>query len=144
MRIPDLALPSAAAALLSRLPAAPPAWLLAASLNQLARRGVLPADMALLTGRRFAIRVLDAGLTLRFRADEQGFRRDQENHAPDLQLSATLADFARMMLREEDPDTLFFHRKLLIEGDTELGLIVKNLLDSVDWSATPLGRFMAV
>ncbi len=100
--------------------------------------------MALLTGRRFAIRVLDAGLTLRFRADEQGFRRDQEDHAPDLQLSATLADFARMMLREEDPDTLFFHRKLLIEGDTELGLIVKNLLDSVDWSATPLGRFMAV
>ena len=38
-----------------------------------------------------------------------------------------------MMLREEDPDTLFFNRKLHIEGDTELGLITKNLLDSVDW-----------
>jgi predicted lipid carrier protein YhbT len=49
-----------------------------------------------------------------------------------------------MMLREEDPDTLFFNRKLIIEGDTELGLIVKNLLDSVDWSTTPLQRFMAV
>ena len=33
MRIPDLALPSAAATLLSRSPATPPAWLLAASLN---------------------------------------------------------------------------------------------------------------
>ena len=38
-----------------------------------------------------------------------------------------------MMMREEDPDTLFFNRKLQIEGDTELGLITKNLLDSVDW-----------
>jgi len=38
-----------------------------------------------------------------------------------------------MMLREEDPDTLFFKRKLQIEGDTELGLITKNLLDSVEW-----------
>ncbi|KMN37039.1 MULTISPECIES: ubiquinone anaerobic biosynthesis accessory factor UbiT [Chromobacterium] len=143
MRIPDLALPSAAATLLSRLPATPPAWLLAASLNQLARRGVLPAEMELLAGRRFAIRVLDAGLTLRFRADAQGFHADSADGDADLRLSATLADFARMMLREEDPDTLFFHRKLQIEGDTELGLIVKNLLDSVDWSATPLARFMA-
>ncbi|SKO56947.1 Putative lipid carrier protein [Mycobacteroides abscessus subsp. massiliense] len=39
----------------------------------------------------------------------------------------------KMMMREEDPDTLFFNRKLQIEGDTELGLITKNLLDSVDW-----------
>ena len=31
----------------------------------------------------------------------------------------------RMMMREEDPDTLFFNRKLQIEGDTELGLITK-------------------
>lgn len=29
------------------------------------------------------------------------------------------------MMREEDPDTLFFNRKLQIEGDTELGLITK-------------------
>jgi O2-independent ubiquinone biosynthesis accessory factor UbiT len=31
----------------------------------------------------------------------------------------------------------------VIEGDTELGLIVKNLLDSVDWSHTPLARYMS-
>ena len=31
------------------------------------------------------------------------------------------------MMREEDPDTLFFNRKLQIEGDTELGLITKKL-----------------
>ena len=38
-----------------------------------------------------------------------------------------------MILREEDPDTLFFNRELQIEGDTALGLTTKNLLDCVDW-----------
>ena len=31
-----------------------------------------------------------------------------------------------------DPDTLFFRRKLAIEGNTELGLTLKNFLDSQD------------
>ncbi|MCP9761279.1 Sterol-binding domain protein, partial [Aquitalea sp. S1-19] len=81
---------------------------------------------------------------LRVAADEARFSVDKSEQAPDLRFAANLADLARMMLREEDPDTLFFNRKLVIEGDTELGLIVKNLLDSVDWSDTPLARFMAV
>jgi len=31
-----------------------------------------------------------------------------------------------------DPDTLFFSRRLTIDGDTELGLLVKNALDAID------------
>ena len=34
--------------------------------------------------------------------------------------------------RKEDPDTLFFNRRLLVEGDTELGLVAKNTLDSIE------------
>ena len=34
--------------------------------------------------------------------------------------------------REEDPDTLFFSRRLMMEGDTELGLVVKNTLDALE------------
>ncbi|WP_028534750.1 ubiquinone anaerobic biosynthesis accessory factor UbiT [Paludibacterium yongneupense] len=143
MQVPDLVLPPLVARIASRLPATPPSWLLVGLLNQLVRRQVLPADMSLLAGRRFEVRVLDAGISLRFTADEAGFRVDTIAETADLCFSANAADFARMMLREEDPDTLFFNRKLAIEGDTELGLIVKNLLDSVDWSNTPVGRFMA-
>ena len=47
-----------------------------------------------------------------------------------------------MLLRQEDPDTLFFHRRLSIEGDTELGLLVKNLLDRIElprWMRLPAG-----
>lgn len=39
--------------------------------------------------------------------------------------------------RKEDPDTLFFQRRLRIEGDTELGLYVKNLMDSIDLDTMP-------
>ena len=35
-------------------------------------------------------------------------------------------------MRKEDPDTLFFSRRLVVEGDTELGLIAKNTLDAVE------------
>jgi predicted lipid carrier protein YhbT len=38
-----------------------------------------------------------------------------------------------MVSRQEDPDTLFFNRSLSIEGDTELGLRVKNMLDALEW-----------
>ena len=34
--------------------------------------------------------------------------------------------------RLEDPDTLFFSRRLSMEGDTELGLLVKNTLDAIE------------
>ena len=97
------------------------------------KRGLLPADMSLFDGRTFEIAVLDAGITVRFTADSERFLDHRFEGTPDLRLAANGVDFLRMMLREEDPDTLFFKRKLQIEGDTELGLITKNLLDSVEW-----------
>ena len=47
---------------------------------------------------------------------------------PDLAFRADLSAFLQLAVRQEDPDTLFFNRQLSIEGDTELGLIVKNML----------------
>ena len=51
---------------------------------------------------------------------------------PDITITATLSVFLRLLAREEDPDTLFFNRELSVEGDTELGLMVKNMLDAVE------------
>lgn len=50
--------------------------------------------------------------------------------APDVVVRAGLRDYLALALRREDPDSLFFSRRLVIEGDTALGLIVKNALDS--------------
>jgi predicted lipid carrier protein YhbT len=43
-----------------------------------------------------------------------------------------LADMPRDPKRHKNPDTLFFNRRLSMEGDTELGLVVKNTLDALE------------
>ena len=43
--------------------------------------------------------------------------------------------------RQEDPDTLFFSRRLSMEGDTELGLLVKNTIDAIELPVFHLERF---
>ncbi|WP_281645950.1 SCP2 sterol-binding domain-containing protein [Parendozoicomonas sp. Alg238-R29] len=52
--------------------------------------------------------------------------------------------FLTLATRQEDPDTLFFNRKLAIEGDTELGLGVKNMLDSLELDQLPKALQWAV
>ncbi len=49
---------------------------------------------------------------------------------PDVTIRASLPDYIALALRREDPDTLFFSRRLVLEGDTELGLALKNALDA--------------
>lgn len=46
-------------------------------------------------------------------------------------------DLIMIATRRQDPDTLFFQRRLIVEGDTELGLYVKNLMDSIEIEAMP-------
>jgi predicted lipid carrier protein YhbT len=40
---------------------------------------------------------------------------------------------ARLAARAEDPDTLFFQRRVSFEGETETGLAIKNALDALEW-----------
>lgn len=46
-------------------------------------------------------------------------------------------DLLLVAARKADPDMLFFHRRLVIEGDTERGMEVKNLMDAIDLEAMP-------
>lgn len=52
-------------------------------------------------------------------------------------IRGSLAAFRTLAERRQDPDQLFFQRRLVIEGDTELGLALKNLLDSLEWDVSP-------
>jgi predicted lipid carrier protein YhbT len=56
----------------------------------------------------------------------------REKNMPDLSITGTLHAFLLLAARYEDTDTLFFQRRLQMEGDTELGLEVKNFLDGLD------------
>jgi predicted lipid carrier protein YhbT len=51
----------------------------------------------------------------------------------------TATDLLSLAARLEDADTLFFHRRLQLTGDVELGLAARNLLDQLPWEAIPLG-----
>ncbi|TXF11737.1 ubiquinone anaerobic biosynthesis accessory factor UbiT [Pelomicrobium methylotrophicum] len=125
--------PPPLARLLSRLPAYPLSAALAAALN-LALWPRLPKELrAPMEGRRVRLRAVDAGVTVELVAGPRGFVPCLGGPSPDLAVSASVADFLRLLLREDDPDTLFFSRRLLLEGDTELGLQVKNALAAVDW-----------
>ncbi|WP_371374328.1 SCP2 domain-containing protein [Thalassotalea aquiviva] len=56
---------------------------------------------------------------------------------PEVVFRATGDDLLLIAGRKEDPDSMFFQRRLLIEGDTELGLELKNLIDAVELDDLP-------
>ncbi len=134
-RLPAFTVPPIVATFVGRLPATPPAFALTRVLDFGVGRVVSPEAVAALDGRRFALRVVDLGLEVRFESRGGRFHALRGDPACDLSVAATLRDFLALVLREEDPDTLFFARRLVVEGDTDLGLTVKNLLDGIDWTA---------
>lgn len=115
------------------LPEMPPSFALATALN-LARPKLWPdEDFSWMSGKtvRLAISDLDRGVTVHF----DGERFGCTSQPADVTLGASLADYLILARRQEDPDTLFFQRRLTIEGDTEVGLALKNLLDATDVSS---------
>lgn len=129
---PRFTVPPPLAGLLTRLPPYPGSLLLVTGLNLVLARQ-LPTDVGeRLNGKRFRIQVRDAGLCLDFRWQDGQFRACPPQQATDLTLSAHAHDFLRLAQRLDDPDTLFFNRRLSMQGDTELGLLVKNALDALD------------
>ena len=116
----------------SLLPAYPGSCLFACALN-LALVRHLPDDVrAALASKRLQLRTLDAGLAFDFCWDGRAFTAVRAGGCADLTISASVHDFALLAARKEDPDTLFFNRRLVMEGDTELGLLVKNTLDAIE------------
>jgi predicted lipid carrier protein YhbT len=129
--------PRPVAAVLRRLPPWPAAAVLAAALNRLLAPQ-LPADVReRMAQRRFRIHVRDADVALDFMWTGERFTPLPRQPQPDLTLSATGPDFLRLAQRQEDPDTLFFSRRLSMQGDTELGLVVKNTLDALELPVFP-------
>jgi O2-independent ubiquinone biosynthesis accessory factor UbiT len=140
MKLP--ALPAPLTRLIGVLPAYPASFAFAAACNLAAWPSLRELDWTPVIGQRLCVRVQDLGVQVHFALAEDGFRAERPGPAA-VTFSATAQDLARLALRLEDPDTLFFDRRLRIEGDTDLGLRVKNMLDGVDLdtaaAAMPMG-----
>lgn len=133
-------LPLILAAAGRRLPAWPGSLLCVAALNLVLRRHLPPDVRDQLRGRHLRVRVSDAGVGFDFAWRDNGFAALPPHGAPALEIAACARDFVALARREQDPDTLFFSRRLSMEGDTELGLLVKNTLDAIEAPVTELGR----
>ena len=134
--MPTLTLPHALLAPLRMplrfIPAAVHAELFARAFNHLMRGQTLAGRLAALNGKTVGLHITDAPALLRFRIERGGLTRHDGTDS-DVTIRGSLEAFWRMATRTEDPDTLFFDRRLAIEGDTETGLHVKNLLDALDY-----------
>jgi predicted lipid carrier protein YhbT len=117
--------------IVERLPMQPPALVLSAGLNRwLLPR--LPNDARQsLSKRCVEIGVTDLGLSLRLQLDDRGFGVAPSAMPVSLRIAAAAPDFWRLASGRDDADRLFFERALVIEGDTELGLILKNTMDAI-------------
>lgn len=119
------------AGVVERLPVAPPSFVAARVLDRMLLER-LPADAkAALAGRCVELVVSDFALRVRLVLGPRGFGPAPDGEPADLRIVAPLASHLKLARGDEDPDRLFFERALVMEGDTELGLVLKNTLDAI-------------
>ncbi|WP_318510530.1 ubiquinone anaerobic biosynthesis accessory factor UbiT [Photobacterium leiognathi] len=94
-------------------------------------------DFKFLEDRWLKVEVRDLGLQWFISYEDEKLVVAEHCEQEDVSFSGECNDLVLIAARKEDPDTLFFQRRLRIEGDTELGLEVKNLMDSIDLDSLP-------
>ncbi|OZG72333.1 hypothetical protein BTA51_16500 [Hahella sp. CCB-MM4] len=98
---------------------------------------IAEGDFDSLVSRRVRISVVDMNLDLEFGLSPQRNVVVTKGQDADTEIRGDALAFMQIATHSVDPDTLFFQRRLLILGDTELGHEVKNLMDSVDIEQIP-------
>ncbi|WP_201316140.1 SCP2 sterol-binding domain-containing protein [Dyella sp. EPa41] len=125
--------------------AMPGRWLHALLEKAMARVLAVPlrdGSLDFMQGRRLGIEVSDLGLRWVLTRDDGRFRVMADE--PEASVSGSATDLLLLAGRLEDADTLFFQRRLVLTGDTELGLTARNLLERLPWEDVPLGLRIAL
>ncbi|UVL54202.1 SCP2 domain-containing protein [Pseudomonas sp. B21-035] len=107
------------------------------ALNRCLAEPLRDGEFDLLRGRWLCLRIPDLDLTWYLTRNREGLQIAERARA-DVTIRGNWREFLLLASRQEDPDTLFFRRRLVIEGDTELGLTLKNLIDSLDPEVLPV------
>lgn len=94
-------------------------------------------ELEFMQGRRLGIEVTD--LDLRWVIHCRDNRLVVCTEPAEASVRGSTTDLLLLASRLEDADTLFFQRRLVLTGDTELGLTVRNLLERLPWESVPLG-----
>lgn len=129
-----LSLPSLPApwrARVARLPTRPPSTLLALLLDRLLLPRLDAGQREALQGAIVEIELQELGARVRLCLGPRCFGAAAESGPARLRLRATVEALWRLLRGEDDADRLFFDGALVMEGDTEYGLILKNTLDAI-------------
>lgn len=134
--------PTRIAPLLKLLPQRLQCQVLNAVIAHVLAAPVANGSLDFMQDRRLGLEVADLGLRWVFVLRDG--RVQAEQGAADATVRGTATDLLLLASRLEDADTLFFQRRLVLVGDTELGLTARNLLDRLDWAEVPLGLRIAL
>jgi predicted lipid carrier protein YhbT len=111
--------------------------LLSELLSRLFKEAIEDGDLEFLEGKWLKVEVTDLKLCWFLSFDDNQLVIQESSEQVDVTFSGNVNELILIAGRKEDPDTLFFQRRLSIQGDTELGLEVKNLLDNIDFDSLP-------
>lgn len=101
-------------------------------LNRILSQPIKDGDLDFLTSRRVCIDVSDTNIRYYIGFHNNKVIAQDPSDNIDLLINSNVYDFLTLAARQQDPDTLVFQRRLIMQGDTELGLELKNFLDGVD------------
>ncbi len=116
---------------------------LAQILNRVFQPELADGELDFLEQKVMRISVQDARLHYRLTLRRGRLEAARQGAPDDLSIEGNTFEFLLLATRREDPDTLFFNRRLRLGGDTELGLYAKNLLDSIELEGR-VGPLLAV
>ena len=105
---------------------------LVTTLNRMLANEIKEGELDFLQEKIIHITIEDIGIEYHFTLDDNRLVAADKHRTADVILQGTVYNYLLLASRQEDTDALFFSRRLQMQGDTELGLYVKNFLDGMD------------
>ena len=115
---------------------------LAITLNRVFTKELKEGELDFLQGKIIHISIEDAGIKYRFTLKNKRLVAADRYSEADVNLQGTIYNYLLLASRQEDTDALFFSRRLHMQGDTELGLYVKNFLDGLDMDSHKVHAYL--
>lgn len=106
--------------------------MLVATLNKILAPEIDDGELDFLEDKIMQVSITDGRLAFRITFSDGKLKAAPKDSPIDLSIEGSIYDYLLLATRQEDPDTLFFNRRLRLGGSTELGLYVKNFLDSLE------------
>ncbi|MBP7547200.1 MAG: SCP2 sterol-binding domain-containing protein [Corallincola sp.] len=131
-------LPALFARPFKRLPASIRHQPLAHLLQWALARPLADGDFDFLEGEQLALEISDLQITLGLGLANGKLVVSDDDGSAVTRLKGRSSALLRLVTRVDDADTLFFQRELLLSGNTEIGLALKNALDGLEHERLPL------